>query len=224
MSIKTLRFLRLVIPGFMILGIILTIQNRDLLELSKELQGIDLSKKSFMFYIIPIILGAIYYAIGLRNIFFKKPIQTVQKNIRDRLISKFDNDPDIASYSNKLKENSNIIEIFYGFVDTNPSLKEKSNNVRFNGVFLSSFADACVISIFAFLLYSALCIFTFSFYYLILLIISVIIFIFSYFLLLPNTTKKHLYYSNSQIDFITTNLHNELRQSLERLIETDYAQ
>ncbi|MDD5063679.1 MAG: hypothetical protein PHQ35_02820 [Phycisphaerae bacterium] len=224
MSIKTLRLLRLIIPGCMILVVILTVQSKDLLELSNKLQGIDLSKKSFIFYIIPIILGAIYHPIGLRNIFFKKPIETIQRNIRHRLVSKFDNHPDISSYSNALKEDDNIIEIFYGFVDTNPSLKEKSNNVRFNGVFLSSFADACVISIFAFLLYLALCIFIFSYYYLTLLVLSVIIFVFSYFLLLPKTTNKHLYYSNSQIDFITTNLHDELRLALGRLIENNYAQ
>jgi hypothetical protein len=207
----------------MILCIILTIQNKDLLELSNELQGIDLSKKSLMFYIIPIILGAIYHAIGLRKIFFKKPINIIRKNIRDRLVSKFDDHPVISSYSEKLKENDNIIEIFYGFVDTNPSLTEKSNNVRFNGVFLSSFADACVISIFAFLFYLAMCIFSFSYYYLIFLILSAIVFFSSYSLFLPNTTKRHLSYSNSQIDFITTNLHDNLREALEKLIKTEYA-
>ncbi len=223
MSIKMLKFLRLIIPGFMILCIILTIQSKDLLELSKKLQGIDLSKKGFVFYIIPIILGYIYYALGLRNLFFKKPIQTIRENIRDRLVSKFDNDPAISLYSDRLKENSNIIEIFYRFVDSDPSLTEKSNNVRFNGVFLSSSADACIISIFAFVVYLAPCIFLFSYYYLFWLIFSVIIFISSSFLFLPNTTKKHLEYSNSQIDFIITNLHDELRMALEKLIETDYA-
>lgn len=223
MTIRMLRFLRLVIPGFMILGIILTIQSKDLLELSKKLQGIDLSKKGFVFYIIPIILGYIYYALGLRNLFFKKPIQTIRENIRDRLVSKFDNDPSISPYSDRLKENSNIIEIFYRFVDSDPSLMEKSNNVRFNGVFLSSSADACIISIFAFVVYLALCIFLFSYYYLFCLISSIIIFISSYFLFLPNTRKKHLEYSNSQIDFIITNLHDELMKALEKLIETDYA-
>ncbi len=223
MSIRMLRFLRLVIPGFMILGIILTIESNDLLELSKKLQGIDLSKKGFVFYIIPIILGYIYYALELRNLFFKKPIQTIRENIRDRLVSKFDIDPAVSPYSDRLKEDSNIIEIFYKFVDSDPSLIEKSNNVRFNGVFLSSSADACIISIFAFLVYLALCIFLFSYYYLFWLIVSVIIFIFSYFLLLPKTTKIHLYYSNSQIDFILTNLHDDLRDALEKLIETYYA-
>lgn len=224
MSIRTLKFLRLVIPGFMILVIILTIQNKDLLELSKSLQNIDLSNKNFIFYIIPIVLGTIYYALRLRNLFFKKPIQTIQKNIRDRLVSEFDNDLDISPYSKRLKENRKIIQVFYRFVDSNPSLTEKSNNVRANGVVLSSFADACVISIFAFLLYVALLGYSFSFYYLFLLILSVIVFTSSYFLFLPSTTKIHLDYSNSQIDFIITNLHDELRKALEKLIETDYAQ
>ena len=222
MSIKMLRILRLVIPGFMILGIILTIQSNDLLELSKKLQGIDLSKKGFVFYIVPIILGYIYYALGLRNLFFKKPIQTIRENIRDRLVSKFDSDPYISPYSDRLKKNGNIIEIFYKFVDLDPSLKEKSNNVRFNGLFLSSSADACIMSIVAFVVYLALCIFLFSYYYLLWLVFSVIIFISSYLLFLPNTTKKHLEYSNSQIDFIITNLHDDLKDSLEKLIETYY--
>lgn len=224
MSIRLLRFLRLIIPGFMILGIILTIQNKDLLELSEELNGIDLSKKNLMFYIIPIVLGAIYYALGLRNLFFKKPIQIIQKNIRNRLVSKFNNCQDISSHSVELKKDKNIIEIFYKFVDTNPSLTEKSNNVRFNGALLSSFADACVISIFACILYIVLSIFFHNYYYLFLLLFSAIVFISSYYFFLPKTTNKHLDYSNSQIDFIITNLYDELREALVRLIKTDYAQ
>ena len=176
-----------------------------------------------MFYIIPIILGAIYYALGLRNRFFKKPVQTIQQNIRDRLVSEFDNDTAISPYSARLKKNRNIIQIFYRFVDSNPSLTEKSNNVRANGVILSSFADACVISIFAILLYVALLVFFSSFYYLFLLIISVIAFISSYYLFLPNMTRIHLDYSNSQIDFIIANLHDELRKAIEKLIEIEYA-
>lgn len=224
MSIRTLKFLRLIIPGLMILVIIVTIQNSDLEDLSKMLQGIDLSKQNFIFYITPIVLGAIYYALRFRDIFFKKPINIIQKNIRDRLVTEFDNDPDISPYSDRLKENRKIIQVFYKFVDSDPSLTEKSNNVRANGVVLSSFADACVISIFAIMLYVALLIFFFGFYYLFLLILSVIVFTSSYFLLLPSTTKIHLDYSNSQIDFIITNLHNDLRTALEKLIETDYAQ
>jgi ABC-type multidrug transport system fused ATPase/permease subunit len=207
----------------MILGIILTIQNKDLLGLSKELNGIDLSKKNLTFYIIPILLGAVYYALGLRNIFFKKPIQIIQKNIRNRLVSKFHNCRDISPYSDKLKENRNIIEIFYKFVDTNPSLKEKSNNVRFNGALLSSFADACVISIFACILYIILFISLHGYYYLFLLFISALVFVSSYYFFLPKTTEKHLDYSDSQIDFILTNLYDELREALVRLIKTDYA-
>jgi len=223
MSIRMLKFLRLIIPGFMILVVILTIENKDLLELSKELEGIDLSKKGFLFYIIPIVLGAMYYAVGLRNLFFRKPINIIQKNIRDRLISEFDNDSAISPYSARLKENKKMIQVFYRFVDSNPSLTEKSNNVRANGVILSSFADACVISILAFVLYSALCIFLFRYYYLLLLLLSVIIFLSSYFLFLPNMTKTHLDYSNSQIDFIITNLHDDLRTAIEKLIKIDYA-
>lgn len=224
MSIRMLKFLRLVIPGFMILVIILTIQNKDLSGLSKVLQSIDLSKKGFTFYVVPFVFGAIYYVLGLRDLFFKKPIKTIQKNIRDRLLSQFEKDPEICPYSDKLKGNRNIIEVFYKFVDSDPSLKEKSNNVRFNGAFLSSFADACVISIFAFILYAALLGYSFSIYYLFLLILSVILFTASYFLGLPKMTQRHLNYSNSQIDFILTNLHDDLKKALEKLIETDYAQ
>jgi len=224
MSIRMLKILRLIIPGFMILIVILTIQNEDLLGLSKQLKAIDLSKKSFIFYIIPVILGAIYYALGLRNLFFKKPVQTIQQNIRDRLVSGFDNDPAISPYSDRLKENRKIIQIFYRFVDSDPSLTEKSNNVRANGVILSSFADACVTSIFAMLMYGVLLVFFLSFYYLFLLMISVVAFISSYYLFLPNMTGIHLDYSNSQIDFIITNLHDELGKAIEKLIEIDYAQ
>ncbi len=222
MSIKTLKSLRLIIPGLMILFVILTIQNNDLVELRDTLKGVDLSRQNFIFYITPIVLGAIYYALRLRDLFFKKPIQIIQKNIRDRLVSEFDRDADISPYSDRLRENKKIIQVFYKFIDSNPSLTEKSNNVRANGLVLSSFADACVISLFASLLYGALLLVSFSFYYLFLLILSLIAFTSCYFLMLPSTTELHLDYSNSQIDFIITNLHDELKEALIGLIKTDY--
>ncbi len=52
MSIRTLKFLRLIVPGFMILLVLVTIQKEDLSELSKVLKGVDLSKKSAVFYVI----------------------------------------------------------------------------------------------------------------------------------------------------------------------------
>jgi hypothetical protein len=223
MSIRTLKFLRLLIPGLMILVIILTIQNNDLVALSKALQGLDLSKQNFQFYIIPIVLGALYYALRFRSVFFKQPIETIQKNIRERLVSEFDNDPDVSPYSDRLKGDRKIIQVFYKFIDSNPSLTEKSNNVRANGLLLSSFADACVISLFALVLYFALLLFSFSHYYLLLLILSALAFASCFFLMLPSTTKLHLDYSNSQIDFIITNLHDELKKALIKVVESRYA-
>jgi len=223
MSIKTLKILRLFIPGLMILVVILTIQNADLLELSKALQSIDLSRNDFNFYIMPIILGAIYYALGFRNLFFKKPIYSIQKNIRERLVSEFDDDQDISIYSDRLRKNKKILQVFYNFIDSNRSLTEKSNNVRINGLFLSSFADACVISIFAILIYGIILFFFPIFYYVFLLAISILTFITSYFLFMPRLTKLHISYSNEQIDFIIANLRDDLKKALVNLIKTDYA-
>lgn len=223
MSITTLKTLRLIIPGLMILFVIFTIQNEDLSDLSETLHGVDLSKDNFIFYVVPFVLGVIYYALQFRNLFFAKPLDIIQGNIRGRLVSEFDNDGCISHYSNSLKGNDKVIQVFYGFVDSNESLKEKSNNVRANGVILSSFADACVISIFAGVVYLLLLILHFSLYYVVLCIFSGLIFGTSYFLFLPNTTRIHLDYSDSQIDFIITNLREELRGALLKLIETDYA-
>lgn len=221
MSIRTLKFLRLIVPGFMILLVLVTIQKEDLSELSKVLKGVDLSKKSAVFYVIPIVLGAVYYALGLRNVFFERPIQAIQRNIRQRLVSEFDADPDISPHAQKLVENRNVIQVFYGFVDSNPSLTEKSNNVRANGLVLSSFADAAIISLLAALVYLALLVFSFSFYYALVFGLCVAVCVLSRFLFLPRITKIHLDYSNSQIDFIITNLRNELREALKRIIATN---
>ena len=207
----------------MILFVILTIQNRDLVALSKALQGIDLSKKSIAFYVVPIVLGAVYYALRLRRLFFKGPIQVIQKNIRERLVSAVENDPRIAGHAQHLKEDTKLLEVFYRFVDSDPSLTEKSNNVRMNGLVLSSFADACVVSLGAILLYAVLLVFRFSFYYVLLLLLSASVFVLSRFLFVPNTTRIHLDYSNSQVNFITTNLNDQLRDALEKLIEINEA-
>jgi putative effector of murein hydrolase LrgA (UPF0299 family) len=75
MGIKTLKTLRLLIPGLMILFVILALKESDLGSFTKTLAGISFSKKSLQFYVIPIIFGVIYYIFDLRKVFFRNPIQ-----------------------------------------------------------------------------------------------------------------------------------------------------
>jgi hypothetical protein len=163
----------------------------------------------------PIVLGAVYYALGLRNVFFERPIQQ-SREISSGLVSEFDADPDISPHAQKLVENRNVIQVFYGFVDSNPSLTEKSNNVRANGLVLSSFADAAIISLLAALVYLAcwsspsvlLCTRVWP-----LCSRSVL----SRFLFLPRITKIHLDYSNTsdRLHHYESSAMNSVRHSKE---------
>lgn len=205
MGIKTLKAMRMLVPGLMILIALMAVKESDWKSLTDRIMGIELSQGSFPFYVLPVILGVLYYLANLRNVFFRKPIQQVVGNIYDRLLSPFEQHPEIASSIAGLRESSAIKHIFYRFIDSEPDLQEKANNVRMNGLVLSSLADVAILCLIFAPIYLTLYRIKSLVYYLILFIGTLIVFTLVRFLLLPLATKKHLKYSNEQIDSILAN-------------------
>lgn len=205
MGIKTLKVLRMLIPGLMILVALMAVKESDWKSLTDRIMGIELSQGSFPFYGLPVIFGVLYYLANLRDVFFRKPIQRVVGNINDRLLSPFEQHPEIANSIAGLRESSAIKHIFYRFIDTEPDLQEKANNVRMNGLVLSSLADVAILCLIFAPIYLVIYIIKSLGYYLLLSVDTFIVFAFVRFFLLPLATKKHLKYSNEQIDSILAN-------------------
>jgi hypothetical protein len=211
---KTLKILRLFIPGLMILFVFLALKESDLSSFANTLAGISFSKESLQFYVVPIVLGVVYYVIDLRKVFFRKPIQQVVNNIYTRLLAPFRDHSKLKCHIDHLRSDPKLKQVFYKFVDSEPDLKSKSDIVRVNGLVLSSLADAAIISLLAFPIYVAFYIWKSTSYYLILAGCSLVAFLVIRLILLPLTLKKHIEYSDEQIDSILANNYSNLENAL----------
>ena len=90
MSQTTLKNLRLVTPGILILIlIILVIQHSfsQLAEVGKYFLNLQLN--DIVFAVICFAIGALYYIFHIRNLLYNPYLKRVQNNIKDTLISPF---------------------------------------------------------------------------------------------------------------------------------------
>ena len=212
MNKETMKILRIIVPGIIILIIIYALRY-DHSIMIKQIQSINIIKGTWQF-ILAVIFGAIYYCLHLRNIFFIKPIQEIVNNIKDKLLSPFQNNNLIQNHIIELKSNRTLLHIFYNFIDNDQSLKEKAKNVYYNGLFLSSSADVAILS----LLSSPIAIILFlvnkTIYHLYLSIIFTIIFFISRFVILPILKKTHIDLSNEQLEYIDVHFKEELQEKI----------
>jgi pilus assembly protein TadC len=129
----------------------------------------------------------------------------------------FRGDPRLRRHIRRLRSAPGVKQIFYKFVDSEPDLKLKADIVRSNGLILSSLADAAIISLLAIPIYIAFFIWKSNSYYLILACCSLGIFLVARLILLPLTLKKHITYSDEQIDSILAHNYSKLRTALLKL-------
>ena len=150
MEQKTLKYLRIFIPGIIILIGLYPLLTDYILN------DVDFGKmNAFHFTIvtfISIIIGGIYYQLNIQRLITKPSHHFIQKNILNKLIKASEKEIDENSLK-ALKHKNAYMTIFYKIVDGDASLKKKSENVMFNGIFWTSTADIALISIFFFLFY-----------------------------------------------------------------------
>lgn len=174
---------------------------------------VSITKDSILYFILIIVIGGVYYILNPRYSAMRPYIMQIQQNIKDKLLIPFSKDATIKKMEPKLREGSILLDIFYGFVDNDKSLTERAKEVHLNGLVMSSVADLRILSLLASFVY-------FIWY---LIFANVVHFIFSVgcfilfaltFLLMPFVVQRHIRLSNSQLDYITTKLFKELRNSL----------
>jgi len=210
MTKEKLHQLRLFIPGFLLILVVVFLFKPDV-DMTTVFQQ-EISKNSVLYFIgmaATIIFGVAYYLMDFRMYVMKTPLSTVRENIKTKLLSSLNT----KDQSLVLKNNVNLMVIFYDFVDHDNSLIEQKKEVYLNGIVWSTLADIRIISIFALILYSIAWFFTDIQDYLI-LIGATISFIFLTLIFLPVATKKHLNLSNNQLDVILQNHKEELQKKL----------
>lgn len=215
MEQKTLKYLRIFIPGIIILIGLYPLLTDYILN------DVDFAKmNAFHFTIvtfISIIIGGIYYQLNVQRLITKPSHYFIQKNILNKLIDASETDMNEESIK-ALKHNNLYMTVFYKIVDGDASLKKKSENVMFNGIFWTSTADIALISIFFFLFY--------KYYYQLNnfdtdLITSVCLTIFCLSLLLHIISVfKHINLSNKQLNPMISDseLNEKVNENLRKII------
>ena len=150
--------------------------------------------------IFSLLAGAIYYQVNLQGLVIYPSRHFVNANILNKLISIYGKDL-TAQQEAHLKSDQRYMHIFYRLVDSDESLKKKSYNVYFNGVFWTSSIDLFIVCIVFGFLYG--CVFwqvtdasLFRDVVLTLATLSIILHVLC--------VRKHIALSNNQLSFIET--------------------
>lgn len=214
MEQSALKFLRLLIPGM-----IIVIITYFFIQISTDK---ELSDLKFGEYSTPLILalisGAFYLTFNIRYIVTNFTHKQIDLNIKKNIFNLYPGNltPTQTQY---LYDRNRLKNVFYKIVDGDPSLVAKGKNVYFNGLLWSSFADAFILCIFS---SSIILIFTFfssvkttelrlfCFTLLVSAILSLCLHILSFF--------NHVKISNDQIEFIETNHITEVKIRIDKTL------
>lgn len=207
MSMNTLKYLRLFVPGILVFIIfILAIQESfdELVELTKTFSNLQL--KGGIYIAIFIVLGAIYYIFNIRDLLWNPYHKRVQNNIKDTLIYPFRQELN-EQQKDDLKEGRKLMNVFYYFIDNDNSLAQKANRVRFNGLIWTSTIDLTIIAVIGSLIFWFKLIFERNSYNLWMAVILLIVALICVGLT-QLTTRRHISLSNEQLEIICQ-LHKE---------------
>ncbi|MBX3009755.1 MAG: hypothetical protein KF816_17150 [Melioribacteraceae bacterium] len=213
MEMKTLKFMRLLIPGLILLFEFLPMLN--FLKVSYKI-GEGLLSYSFL-TILALVIGAIYHMNDIRFTVTTVSHRKIDLNIVTSLLKIYNKQLDQNEY-NYLKKGK-LKQIFYHFIDNDPSLSAKSKLVYFNGLLWTSTADCFILSVFSSVtfLITGLWIFNNDSIWLIGVLYSGIALLAVCFHFL--TIIKHYKLSNDQIEFIEIHYQTELRAKIDAVLE-----
>lgn len=212
MTLNTLKNLRLVVPGLIFVGFLLPLF-APALRISWFKSQLA-SLQSIYYLCLGCIVGGVYYILGVRSIFVRKSRETIDSNIKHTLLELCLNEPLVAQKRNHLSQGRALMNIFYGFIDGDESLKAKASNVRFNGLLWTSVADSQAMSLLFLVVYPLAYGFTRRPQYLWLSLICLFWALICHFGLMPAVTAKHIRLSNEQLDFMTQNFRERLRERI----------
>jgi hypothetical protein len=199
MEQSTLKYLRIVVPGLIILVGIYPIYDFYFPNTFR----IDTIEFSYLISL-SIVAGSIYYQLNFQRILTYPSHYLIRRNILQKLV-KISTLQLSENKTEKLWKKDRFMHVFYKLIDNDESLKRKGANVYFNGIFWTSTADSFLINLCFYIVYKLfyfdlpksaelttllglLCLLSLALH-----IISVI---------------KHIKLSNDQLDYIKT--HNSL--------------
>ncbi len=217
MNKETLKKWRILIPGIIIFFLILfslTNSKEELFAIHKIFKTLEWNDSIYLGLVF--IFGVIYYALNVRWIVWKPFNFQVQENIKNKILNASKLELTSSKWFN-LKRGRALMNIFYSFVDSDESLKEKAKSVRLNGLAWSSFIDLSVLSCLSALLNSGIYIFTSKLHHVYLAwIMFCISFISLLFVCL--LTYRHIDKSNEQLEIIIQRKKDEIDPEIQKAV------
>ena len=147
MDLSTLKRMRVIVPGttFVFFAIPTYIFfSPKVLEIDSALKFPLESYGAVLAFII----GTMFNTYEIRRFILKKSLHEIDENIQNKLLQEGLSTPQDTRKEEEIKKTKKLMVIFYNFIDTDESLKEKAKLVRENGLVLSSSADIALIGLF----------------------------------------------------------------------------
>lgn len=213
MERKTLKFLRLLIPGLILIFEFLPMLN--ILQINYK---IGEGWLNYSFLIIPaLVIGAMYHIFEIRFTVTSVSHRKIDLNIVSSLLKIYNKSLSQDEY-NFLKE-KRLKHIFYKIIDNDQSLSAKSQLVYFNGLLWTSTADMFILSIFSSIVF-IVCgkwILLNDSIWLIGILYSGVAFLAICFHFL--TVIRHYRLSNDQLEFIETHYQADLKTKIDDVLK-----
>lgn len=214
MEQTTLKYLRMLIPG-----IIVYLIGQSFYSIFTKVDFKDFNFGDIKIpLIVAISLGAIYYVTDIRFLVTNYTHKRIDLNIKNHIVNLYNGNL-TNTQRQYLFQNNRLKQIFYKIVDNDQSLSVKKNNVYFNGLLWTTFADIFIITLFGAIVI-LICTFfgdhqkselrVFCFTLLLISIISLLFHVLAFF--------KHVKLSNDQIEFIETNHINTVKENIEKTL------
>ena len=216
MDTGTLKKLRAAVPGTLIL--------LGLVPLYTYFTGTPLSEISPTGWLITGAMAVVAYAVGMlynvycvRALFNRRSHERITENIKRRLLTMGRTSPTNDEKREELMAGTALMNTFYSLIDSTDSLKEKGKLVRENGLVWSSVADVVVLGSLVASFYFPVWLFISYAPFLYWAVLSVILALISGFLLHPKVEHRHIELSNEQLDFIESQLKDEVVKKVNAL-------
>src|SRR3954449_8716769 len=100
-----------------------------------------------------IVLGAVYEIVNARRFAWRKPLDKVNTNIKDRLLAACPETP--VRGDERLRAGRTLMTLFYGFFKDDARLEERAKSVRFNGLIWTSIVDLSTVALVSSIIYLA---------------------------------------------------------------------
>lgn len=163
------------------------------------------------------VLGAVYNLYCLRAVFNGRSHSRITTNIKKRLLEMGRTTPLTDLRRDELLRGNQLMDVFYALIDSNDSLKERAKLVRDNGLIWSSIADVTVLGTVFTALYLPLWFITGYMQFLLCSGTSAVLALMAGVFLHPRAERKHIQLGNDQLDFIYTQMRNEVTKKVNAL-------